>query len=336
MRLERPLAPHTTFVAALWAVLTRLRRPDATHMPKPIQPVVASMTPVAKALLYADGTVPAGLTGEQQQLVRQAVATLRESGAAGADYEGRFGASPREMKAVILDAVHGDGSPQEVFAALRRLVADPSVHEWLQLEPDGAYRRPEALIDAVRDVYLDLVEREVHEATGLVDAAEYRRVFERYVTHANHWLRKEKLVDDVTGKSVGADERFMEEVENTLGRQEDATTYRSRVISRIAAFRIDNPDAAVEMERIFPEHFARMRGHYHELKRSALQRRQRDLITYIDDTGQLDADAAADAAAMLETMRTRFGYTDSAARAAVGWLLRERYERELTGSRVSG
>ncbi len=328
LKLTKPIAPHTTFVAALWAVLTRLVKPEGDEFDSSIRETVSKMAPLDKALLYADGTLPAGLSAEQSQQLRLAAAGIASQGAGRIAYEGRFGASPREIKTVILDAAHQDAptlSPLHVFAALKGLINDKSVYEWLQLEPEGDYRRPDAFIEAVKSVYLDRVEREVRESTGLVDDAEYRRLFERYVTHANHALRKEKIKHPITGNLAPPDEHLMGEVENTLGRDVEAHTFRSLLISRVAAFRIDNPDDAVDLERIFPEYFDKLREQYFGTKQKALTRIKRNLLAFADDPASLDKSGREEVETTLGTLESNYGYTVETAREAIAVLLQERY-----------
>ena len=51
-RGDQPVSPHTTFVAALWAVLTRLK-PNAIHYQPNLTNIIAgALTPVEKARLY--------------------------------------------------------------------------------------------------------------------------------------------------------------------------------------------------------------------------------------------------------------------------------------------
>ena len=331
LELSKPTAPHTTFVAALWAVLTRLVKPEGDGFDSSIKDIVSSMTPLQKALLYADGTLPPGLSGEQSQQLRIAIPELVAHGASRIAYEGRFGASPREIKTVILDAAHREEetlSPLHVFASLRALIDDKSVYEWLQLEPEGDYRKPEDFIDAVRSVYLDRVEREVRDATGLVDDAEYRRLFERYVTHANHSLRNEKIKDEITGTLEPPDEHLMAEVENTIGRDDEAKVFRSNLLSKIAAFRIDNRDAKVDLERIFPEFFEKLREQYFSTKQVALNRIKQNLLAFVDDAQSLDAEDRAQVEQTILKLEEKYGYTVETAKEAIATLLQDRYGKD--------
>src|SRR5690606_11357941 len=55
---RRHVAPHAAYVAALWAVLTRMRKPMADKFPKKLADLVARLTPLEKAELYATGRAP--------------------------------------------------------------------------------------------------------------------------------------------------------------------------------------------------------------------------------------------------------------------------------------
>lgn len=329
VNVSKPIAPHTTRVLALWAVLTRLRKPNPSTYPSRMQSVVGALSPLDKALLYADGTVPPGLASELAAELRSLVPRLLEEGADGANYEGRFGASAREMKSLLLSGLHTHSptlSPAVVCQELERLVRDRSVYEWLQLEADGEYRRPEKFVRAVHDFWVDSIEREVRQATGMVDESEYRRLFERYISHINYWLRGEKLTDPVSGQSVQPDERLMGEVEQSLGRKEEARGFRSMLISQIAAFRIDNPDDAVDYERIFPRQIEQLREQYHRSRRAAVARVcQVTLQVRAKDAGGAQPQEIEQSRLFMERLCSDYGYVESTALEVVSTLLRSRY-----------
>ncbi len=324
---DRRPAPHTTWIVALWAVLTRLRRPDSERFARPTRDLVAALTPLQKAMLYAGEDPPGTWTAEQRRELRAAAAQMRRDGAEGAAYEGRFGASAREMKGVLLNAASaadGAEAPRAVLAELERLARDSAAYEWLRLEPDGEYHRPDRFVSVVREAYLDRVEREVRAASGLVDEAEYGRVFERYVQHANAWLRGEKLADG-RGRDAAPDESMLADVEKRIGRDAPPKEFRGALISRIAAFRIDNPDAPVDLTHIFPHYVDRLRDEYYRSRQRELGRRCRALLDRLDGAEKQPAAEAAEADALLDRLTSDAGYTRPAARAAVAMLASARY-----------
>lgn len=333
-RLQFPHAPapHTTWIVALWAVLTRLRRPDAERFSRPTRELIASLSPVQKAFLYAGLDAPGSLNAEQRRDLVQATPQLRRDGAEGTAYEGRFGASAREVKTLLLNALSAPGgldSPRAVFSELERLVRETSVYDWLRSDPDGEYNRPDRFIATVRELYLDRVEREVRSASGLVEEIEYRRVFERYVNHVNHWLRNEKVTDSATGRVMDADESMMSDVESRIGRDSPPREFRGQVISRIAAFRIDNPDAQVDLPVIFPHFLEKLRDDYFRAKRRELGALCRQILDHFDgNTKDHDAATRQQIVATLQRLNSDSGYRSEAARAAVALLVGSRYRNE--------
>ncbi|HIA04557.1 MAG TPA: serine protein kinase PrkA, partial [Myxococcales bacterium] len=67
--VQKPLAPHTTYVAALWAVLTRLKKAQPDRYPKNLRGTIASLTPIQKAELYSSGAAPLGLSMDKARLL---------------------------------------------------------------------------------------------------------------------------------------------------------------------------------------------------------------------------------------------------------------------------
>lgn len=325
------VAPHTTTLVALWAVMTRLLPPSSEGHPAEIQGVINELSPLDKARLYAGEELSVELGAEERQLLQAAVPTLRQQAASGLHYEGRYGASPRELRSLLIRAVHGERaplSPPLMFRRIKALIADESVYEWLRIEPQGDYHRPGDFLEQVQEVYLDLVERELRVATGLVEEHAYRVLFERYVRHANFWLKKEKVPDPVTGSLRDPDEGFMREIESRLGISDDRTGFRSQVISRVAAFRIDNPDGVVDFDRIFPDLVGKLEEEDFQRRSAALAQIYADLLVHLDGRGESLSESARElAATTLLTLTQRFGYSAATAREAIATLLSSRQRR---------
>lgn len=330
--IEKPVAPHTTELAALWAVLTRLTPPDPGRYPKQLKDPISKMTPLQKARLLAEGKLVEDLTSEQARELKAAIKDMLEEGKTTPQYEGRTGASPREVKSILLDVAQSDEhkcfSPLGLFTELKRLVEDPSVYEFLQLEPRGDFCRPDTYVDVITDVYLDQVDHEVRSAMGLVEHAQYEQLFSKYVTHVNHWVQKEKMLDSVSGKYVPADEKFMSEVEAKLGVDTDTENYRHSIISHVGAFRVEHPDDAVDFFRIFRRQLDVLQAKFFEESREAIQKIKMNLLRYFDgDVDDLDRNDREQVERTISSLLNEFGYTEQTAREAIGFLIRRRYEK---------
>src|SRR5207248_2508121 len=133
--VRRHVAPHATFVAALFAVLTRMRKPNADRFSKNLSPVASSLTAIEKADLYGKGIVPERLDAESTKLLRAGIDEVHDESKPYPIYEGRIGASPRELKTALLDAAQNPNfqclSPLAVLDELDELSARTTEYEWL-------------------------------------------------------------------------------------------------------------------------------------------------------------------------------------------------------------
>ncbi|MHC4831200.1 MAG: PrkA family serine protein kinase, partial [Planctomycetota bacterium] len=193
---EKMVAPHTATVAALWAVLTRIKRPRAKNYPGSVGALVGRLSPIEKARLYDRGETPDALEDRERRELLQHLSDIRQEfcdqeeefeGLLDAAHEGRRGVSPREMLSVIAEAAsYADFpcvTPLAVIRALRELVKDVSVFDFLRLTPQAGYHDAPRLIDDVADEHLRLAEEDVHDALELVSASEYERLFDEYFEH---------------------------------------------------------------------------------------------------------------------------------------------------------
>lgn len=327
----KPLAPHTMAIAALWAILTRMKRPDPEKYAESIREIIGSLEPIEKADLYARGKIPEDVGPEQSRELKAAIGALRREDAGGSEYEGRRGASPREMKTILLNASQNDAfptlSPLAVFEELRELVKDPSVFPFLQQEPDGPYHRHDALIDTVEERYLNILDSEIRSAMGLVEEEQYEELFTEYIDHVNAALKGEKVYNEITGNREDPDEELMERVEETIELKEDVEEFRQGLISSIAAYSIDNQGEEVDYREIFPNLFEAMHETFYEEREDQIRNIEENLLTYFEgDKKNLSASERETVENTLENLRERYDYDDAYAQEAVAFLLSNRYK----------
>lgn len=330
LRQVQHVAPHTSFVAALWAVLTRLKRPKPDNYDKSVRDIVGRLTPLEKADLYAHGRRPTHVPPERAPQLRAIVVDLMSEGDGTSEYEGRRGASPREMKMILLTASQNESyphlSPLAVFAELENLVRDPSVFPFLQMKPDGDYHRHDQFIETVRERYLDIIDGEVKDAMGLVESSQYDDLFARYVDHVSQAMKGEKVYNRVTSKYEDPDEKFMKETEELLDAGDD-DEFRQGIISSIAAYSIDHPGEKVQYTRVFPNLFDRMKKSFYEDRERTVRKILDEVMDYFE--GRTSAMSSTDKEAVettLRNMRDRYEYNDESAREAVAFLKSNRYK----------
>ncbi|HVV83630.1 MAG TPA: hypothetical protein VHE35_11205 [Kofleriaceae bacterium] len=327
---DRHVAPHTAYVAALWAVLTRMRRPQLERYPSTLTEVIGKLGPLEKAELYANGRLPPGTSSAVAKELSTQLKALYTESDTYPNYEGRIGASPREVQGALLNAVASPRytyvSPLAVLDELAELSRQSSLYEFLRQDVQpGGYHDHKRFIDQVRERLLDKVDDDVRAALGLVEESEYLRVFERYIAHVTHWLRKEKLRNPATGRMDDPDENMMREVERTLGLGGKVDDVRGAVIAKIGAWSLDHVGQKPVLGDIFPDHLRKLRDAYFERHKKAITSGVGELVLLLTHDGVgLNPEARARAEAALVTLEAR-GYRKDSARDLVTLMARSRY-----------
>jgi predicted Ser/Thr protein kinase len=327
----RHIAPHTAYVAALWAVLSRMRKPQVERFPSTLAEAIGKLSPLDKAELYSTGRVPLDLPPDRARELAAHIKDLWHESDTYPIYEGRVGASPREMQTVLLAAVGSTRyeyvSPLVVLDEIAELCKQASLYEFLRQDVQpGGYHDHRKLVDVVRGRLFDRIDDQVRVSVGLVEESEYGRVFERYVTHVMHVLKKEKVRETSTGRLLEPDEGMMKEVERTLeiaGRPEE---FRQSLIAKIGAWSLDHRGQKPVLSEIFSDLLRKLRDAYYERHRKTIARGIGDLVMLLSgNEGSLSAEARGRAEAALATLIERHGYTRESARDLVGALASLRY-----------
>ncbi len=332
--LQTHVAPHATTVAAMFAVLTRLGKPDPDRYERQMRDLVRGLSAEDKLDLYATGKAPERLDADKSKALRSIIRDLYYETDARSLYEGCIGVSPREMRTVILDAAqHTDYhglSPFAVLDELDELCARETEYVWLQLEPvDGGFHDHAQFRKIVRERLLTTLEDEFRKASSLVDDQRYGELFERYIHHVNHWVKGEKVKNAITGDFQDPDERLMKEVEALLDLPDDAEELRHSWINQIAAWAIDHPGEAVSNASIFTDAINRLRDAVFRDRRVALARLCRSVVSLLKENGAgLDAEERSSAEVMVQRLCTEFGYVQDSVVDAAVHLLRERFDKE--------
>jgi len=310
--------------------LTRMRKPKPDRYEGVVKDLVSELTAEEKLDLYAHGVAPQRLDDESQKLLRSVIAQLYRESDAYPIYEGSVGASPREMRTVLLDAAqspHYDClSPFAVLNELDALCELSSEFAFLQEEKlPGGYHDHQAFRKTLRERLLDSLEDEFRQASGLVDETRYNEMFDRYVTHVSFWVKKEKLRNPLTGQYDDPDERLMNEVEALLGAHDKPEDVRHGLINTIAAWAIDHPGENLDHGKVFAPQLRRLREAVFAERRWAVAKLCRDVLLLLRENGSgLDAARKAAAQRAVDQLKTRFGYEDSSASDAAVALVRER------------
>ena len=328
-QVQRHVAPHAVDLAARWAVMTRLHRPDAEHFERAVGRLVEELSVDGKAALYAGEPPLEGLEPDDAKALLGAVPQLRAEAAAASDAEGLGGASPREVRSVLLLAAQRDDaaclSPFGVLAELAELTSHTSDYQFLQQPAEkGGFHDQTEILRRLRELLLDRIEDDVRESSGLIEAERFPEMVERYVREIRHWVKQEKVREKTTGQERDADEAYMLQFEKYAGAGKDSAAFRNETMTRIGAHRTDHPGRPLDVPGLFPEMVRRVRRAVLEERRPQIHKLAERLLVHFDDPAAVPADDRPRVTALFEALLTDRGYCRDCAREAVAALVRTR------------
>jgi predicted Ser/Thr protein kinase len=260
----RHTAPRTAQVAALWAVLTRMRKPDPAHFEGAVASAAGKLKPLEKARFYDDGRLPTALTANERRELAAAAAELADEyreqisefeGAVCANYEGRWGASPRELRLVLSEVsserATGCLTPLVVLDRIERLTGQTSSYEFLRVEPEGGYGDASGFVELVRGEYCREIWADCCVAAGLVNEDEFARLLADYFIHVRAFAAGDRVQNPANGKWEEPNRKLLESVEKHLDIEGDVAEFRRGLITRAAAWSLDHPGEKMDCALAF-------------------------------------------------------------------------------------
>ncbi|HRC55152.1 MAG TPA: serine protein kinase, partial [Kofleriaceae bacterium] len=215
-RVGKHVAPHTLYVAALWAVLTRLEEPKKHNLAL-----------LQKAKLYDGKTLP----GFTQDNIKE----LRKE----AQREGLDGISPRYIQDKIANALVSEKAEGTInpFMVMNELESGLKHHSLIS--SDEQRKRYTEMLSVVKQEYEDIVKNEVQRAIS-ADEDLISKLCANYIDNIKAYTQKEKVKNPYTGQDEEPDERLMRSIEDKIdipeSRKED---FRREIMNYIGALAIE-------------------------------------------------------------------------------------------------
>lgn len=331
---SKHISPHTETIIALWAVLTRLRK-SKLHNAK-------SLNLIQKATLYDQKLAPENWKEEARRSLMAElpeIATefeeikekldgitpgnLRDSG-----YEGRRGASPREVLSIISSAIHNKNfsclSPLAIFKAIEDIIKDKTIYEFLRL-PETEYSDPEKLLREVKKLYTRWVQKDIRDSSGLISEDEYQKLFDKYISNVRAWSRGEKIFNSQTQTHESPDEITMDNVETLVG-AEDKTEYRKNLLSKVATWALNNPDKPIDFQTIFSDIFETIKTNSVQKRLEQIRRLQKGILYYETEDWKLVSTEDQQIVVTTVDNMKKLGYTDECLKEAVVFVIKSQEE----------
>jgi serine protein kinase len=329
---EKHIAPHVTWTVALWAVLTRLKKPNSINYLPNVSTIVSNLSPLEKAKLYDHGEVPGGLPPEDKKVLRATIRKLHEEYTNVPYYEGRMGASSREMKSILFEAAQNSEfaclSPLAVLRELEEFVKRITEYEFLKQDVKDGFHDATEFIAVVRNEYTNTIDLEVRESIGLYDSGQWEDFLKKYIQQISLVLKKEKVKNPITGKMEDPDLALIEEFEKIVdGPREvvEKETFRQNIISQVGVWSLDHPKEKVVYAKVFPEFWRKMEKYYFESQKALLTKMSEALLVYGTERDDTTSEGSKLARQTVTTMKSKFGYCENCAKEVVSFLVKQRY-----------
>ena len=332
VQCEKHVSPHVDWTLSLWAVLTRLNKPNSINYPPNLSTIVSNLPPLEKARLYDSGEMPMQLAPEDRKLLKASLKKIRDEYENAPSYEGRIGASAREIKTLLFSAAQNNDfkclSPLAIFKEIEELIKRVSEYEFLRQEVKEGFNDPAEFINTVKKEYLSVIDREVRDSIGLYDSKQWEDFLRKYVHHVSFIMKKEKIKNKITGKLQDPDLALVEEFEKIVEAPENTAeceAFRQNIISHIGAWSLDHPNEKVIYSKVFPEFWHKLEKHYYESQKALLTKMHNALKIYDDKSANMNEEGTKLAYQTVENMKLKQGYCEYCAKEVISFLMHERY-----------
>jgi serine protein kinase len=215
-RVGKHVAPHTLYVAALWAVLTRMEEPKKHNL-----------SLLQKAKLYDGKTLPGFTQDNIKELRKEAYR------------EGLDGISPRYIQDKIANALVSDKADGAInpFMVMNELESGLKSHSLIS--SDEQRKRYIDMLSVVKQEYEDIVKNEVQRAIS-ADEDMISKLCANYIDNIKAYTQREKVKNPYTGQDEEPDERLMRSIEDKIdipeSRKDD---FRREIMNYIGALAIE-------------------------------------------------------------------------------------------------
>jgi serine protein kinase len=187
------IAPHTLEVAAMFAVLSRLKPSN-------------KVDPLTKMKIYnGEEIVEKGL------IKKVDIKDLREE----VEDEGMTGISTRFIMKAI-DAALADSTKNMITPISIRDALIKQVKEQIVSADDRKYCL-QFLQKTLHEEYLSILEKEITKAFVTAYEEQAESLFNNYLDHSEAYVNNTKVKDRVTNEEMEADERFLQSIEEQIG-----------------------------------------------------------------------------------------------------------------------
>ncbi|CAG0939693.1 hypothetical protein GPROT2_00692 [Gammaproteobacteria bacterium] len=278
--------PHVLPLAAVFAILTRLTKPEKEGLD------------LSRKLRVYAGEDVEGVSASEVERLR-----------AESPDEGLSGVSPRFVINAISNAI--TRSDRRSLTSMEMLLA---LKDAIQSDArmDAAQKKAwvDFLVTARKDFYNRWVKEDVHRALFASFEDEAQQLLEKYLDEVEASLDQREVKDPITGEARPADERFLRKVEEKIKISESGKqSFRQEVVRKaMVAFKAG--------DRFTLDSHTRL----HEAIEQYLFEERRDVLRLVTSAARPDDEVRQKISAVQERLVMEYGYDEHSAREALSYV----------------
>jgi serine protein kinase len=280
------LDPHVLNLAAVFAILTRLVKPEREGLD------------VAKKLRLYAGEAVEGMPETEAARLRAEVPD-----------EGLTGVSPRFVINAISNAITR-GNTHSLTSMELLLALKDSIESDARMDAKQKKAWIDHLVTARKEFYNRWVKEDVHRAMFASFEDEAQQLLEKYLDEVEASLDHRQVSDPITGETRAADERFLRSVEEKIKVSDSGkVSFRQEVVRKaMVAFKAG--------EKFKLGSHARMR----EAIEQYLFEERRDVLRLVTSVARPDDEARQKISVVQQRLVTEYGYDEHSAKEALSYV----------------
>jgi serine protein kinase len=280
------LDPHVLKLAAVFAILTRLQKPEREGLD------------LSKKLrIYAGESIEGFAENEATRLKAEA------------PDEGLGGVSPRFVINAISNAITRSDARSLTSMELLLALKD-GIESDARMDAKQKKLWIDHLVVARKDFYNRWVKEDVHRALFASFEEEAQQLLEKYLDEVEASLDQRQITDPITSETRPADERFLRSVEEKIKVSDSGKqSFRQEVVRKaMVAFKAG--------EKFTLDSHARM----HEAIEQYLFEERRDVLRLVTSSARPDDEARKKISAVQQRLVSEYGYDEHSAKEALNYV----------------
>jgi serine protein kinase len=310
----KKIGPHALNFLSKWSILTRLRQPEVENYHSNLKGIIEKLSPFDKMNLYDGEELSQDFNDQEISILKRHVSDIKKESHSSIAYEGRFGASPREIKMILYFASqntkYDSVSALAIFDEIEKMTRDITVYDFLQFEPRNGYHDFNEFIKYIKLQYAFNFQKEFLNALNLYDEQQYVKALQKYMKHVTVYLQNDKIQNEITGKQENANEDIMEEIENLMGIKENRKEYREKLISKIASWKLENKNSELNFSKVFENELNLISKKIYENKENDIKKIKNCMMMYDSEDYSKQTREILDLCEnTFKNLEEKFGYT---------------------------